>query len=54
LKLESLNQLTSNEYPTVAERPKNSVLDCTKLEETFGLKVEAWSENLFDVMKKSI
>ena len=46
LKLECLNKLTSNEYPTVAERPKNSELDYTKLESYFEFKLESWRKVL--------
>lgn len=34
--------ITSSEYPTVARRPANSRLDCTKLERTFNLSLPDW------------
>ncbi|MCH8338579.1 MAG: dTDP-4-dehydrorhamnose reductase [Chloroflexi bacterium] len=36
----------SEELPTYAERPNYSVLDCTKLEETFGIRLPDWRDDL--------
>ena len=36
----------SEELPAHAERPKYSVLDCTKLEETFGIRLPDWRDDL--------
>ena len=36
----------SEELPTYAERPMYSVLDCTKLEETFGIRLPDWRDDL--------
>ena len=36
----------SEELSTQAERPKYSVLDCTKLEETFGIRLPDWRDDL--------
>lgn len=38
--------IPTNEYPTPAQRPLNSRLDCTKLHETFGLALPHWREGL--------
>jgi len=40
------NPITSAEYPTPARRPANSVLDCSKLQKTFGLTVPNWQDSL--------
>ncbi len=37
--------LTAN-YPTPAERPKYSVLDKSKIIETFGIEIKSWKESL--------
>lgn len=36
----------SNEFPSPVKRPSYSVLDKTKVKETFGLKVPYWTESL--------
>lgn len=33
-------------YPTVARRPKFSVLDTSKIKQTFGIEIRAWQETL--------
>jgi dTDP-4-dehydrorhamnose reductase len=37
-----LEPITTAEYPTAARRPKNSRLDCSKIERAFGLRLPAW------------
>lgn len=36
----------SNEYPSPVKRPSYSVLDKTKIKETFGVKVPYWTDSL--------
>ena len=38
--------LHTSEYPTPASRPHYSVLDKTKIKETFGIEVPYWEESL--------
>lgn len=38
--------ITTEEYPTPATRPKNSVLDCQKFEGTFNVKLPHWQTAL--------
>lgn len=38
--------VTSEVFPTVAKRPKNSVLDCTKIVETFNVSRPLWIDTL--------
>lgn len=38
--------IASNDYPTPAARPKNSVLSSERLERTFGLSAGDWRDNL--------
>ncbi|MGD8957303.1 MAG: sugar nucleotide-binding protein [Chromatiaceae bacterium] len=38
--------MSTSEYPTQAQRPKNSRLDSTKLLKTFGLAIPAWDRDL--------
>lgn len=41
-----VNPITTSEYPTKAARPHYSVLDKTKITETFGLKIPEWEDSL--------
>lgn len=42
----SIHPITTKEYPTRAVRPAYSVLDKTKIKETFGLQIPLWEESL--------
>lgn len=44
--------ITTAEYPTPAKRPAFSVLDCGKLEKTFGIQLPDWEESLRLVLDK--
>jgi dTDP-4-dehydrorhamnose reductase len=44
-KLASVEPISTSEYPTPAKRPMNSLLDCGKLERTFGWRMPEWSES---------
>ena len=41
-----INPIPSEEYPTPARRPKNSVLDTEKIERTLGISMRPWEEEL--------
>lgn len=47
-----IKPVTTEQYPTPAKRPKYSLLDKTKIKETFGLKVPHWRESLKDMLIK--
>lgn len=38
--------ITSADYPTPAPRPRNSVLDCSRLEAQLGVRLPPWRESL--------
>lgn len=38
--------ITTSEYPTAAKRPSNSVLDCTRIRDTFGIRQPSWQDAL--------
>jgi dTDP-4-dehydrorhamnose reductase len=38
--------ITTADYPTPASRPANSVLDCSRLKERFGIEMCPWREGL--------
>ncbi|MDZ7927263.1 MAG: dTDP-4-dehydrorhamnose reductase [Agrobacterium sp.] len=37
-----VNDITTEQYPTPAQRPANSRLDCSKLEEVYGIRLPEW------------
>jgi len=42
----AIRAIPGSEYPTAAERPRNSRLDCTRLERDFGLQMPDWQPYL--------
>lgn len=44
--------LTIESYPTVAKRPKYSVLDCEKFELAFNYKIPNWEEALKEIYER--
>lgn len=48
----SINAIPSSQYPTPAQRPSYSVLDCNKLFETFNIKMPNWQTSLQLCMQK--
>ena len=48
--LATVEPITTSEYPTPAKRPMNSLLDCGKLERTFGWRMPEWSESVRTVV----
>nr|WP_299074118.1 dTDP-4-dehydrorhamnose reductase [uncultured Allomuricauda sp.] len=46
-----LKPILSEAYPTPAERPKFSVLDKTKIKNTFGLQIPHWKDSLAVALK---
>lgn len=46
LKSEKLFAISTEEYPTPAKRPKNSRLDVSKIENSFGLVMPNWQSQL--------
>lgn len=41
-----VNPITTDQYPTKAKRPQYSVLDKTKIKDTFGLTIPQWQDSL--------
>ena len=46
LKCQSVNPITSSQYPLPAPRPHNSRLNCRKVKETFGITMPSWEEGV--------
>jgi dTDP-4-dehydrorhamnose reductase len=44
--------ITTAEYPTAARRPANSVLDCAKIREAFGILPRPWRAALAEVIRE--
>ena len=42
----AVNPITTAQYPTAAKRPAWSVLDTTKIKETFALDIPGWEDSL--------
>lgn len=49
-RIPQLSGIASNEYPTPASRPKNSRLDNTKIQTTFGCYMPEWETALSDCL----
>jgi dTDP-4-dehydrorhamnose reductase len=49
-KCRAVEKITTSEYPTPAKRPAYSVLDCGKLQKTFGLRLPHWETSLRQVL----
>ena len=47
-----LNAIATSDYPTPAQRPQNSVLDCTKIKEILGIEQVSWTDELGLVLDK--
>lgn len=45
-KCSAVQPILSSEYPSATKRPANSVLNCDKLESTFGLRLPDWETGL--------
>ena len=44
--------ITTAEFPTAAARPACSVLDCSRLRDTFGIGLPDWQDGLGDVLDR--
>jgi dTDP-4-dehydrorhamnose reductase len=51
-KCRAVEKITTAEYPTPTRRPAYSVLDCGKLQKTFGLQLPDWEASLRQVLDK--
>lgn len=47
-----ITPITTEQYPTPAKRPKYSLLDKTKIKDTFGVTVPYWKESLSIMLDK--
>lgn len=47
-----INPIGTEQYPTPAKRPKYSLLDKTKIKNTFGVNVPEWKQSLSEMLTK--
>jgi dTDP-4-dehydrorhamnose reductase len=47
-----ITDIPSSAYPTPAQRPLNSRLDCTSLHDAFGIARPDWRQGLTDILKE--
>lgn len=47
-----VNAITTAEFPTLAKRPANSCLDCSKVQQIFSIKMPAWQDSTSKCVKR--
>lgn len=47
-----VHSIVTSSYPTLADRPAYSVLDCTQISNDFGLNTPSWCEGMTQVIAK--
>ena len=52
LRVRQILPIRSEEYPTPARRPLNSILSNQKFEHTFGFRLESWQQGLADIVRE--
>jgi dTDP-4-dehydrorhamnose reductase len=50
LKVKRVEPISTSEYPTPAQRPASSILDCSVLEHTFNIHPQPWAESLAQML----
>ena len=48
----SVNPITTAEYPTLAKRPLYSVMDTSKIRDTFNLAIPFWKDSLVKCLQE--
>ncbi len=51
-KAPAINPITTADYPTPAARPSNSVMNCRKIKNTFGINQPSWKDSLDKVISQ--
>ena len=51
LKVKRVEPISTSEYPTPAQRPTSSILDCSVLENTFNIHPRPWAESLAHMLE---
>ncbi len=50
----TIRSISTSEYPTAAKRPRFSLLDKSKIKETFGVNVPYWRESLINMLSSDL
>lgn len=50
--VKSVDPVPTSAYPTPARRPANSVLDCSRITQAFGIVPRPWEESLADMLQR--
>ena len=50
--VKQVQPISTAEYPTPVRRPANSVLDCSKIEERFGINRQPWRQSLVEMIQQ--
>lgn len=53
LAVQSIEAITTSAYPTPAQRPLNSRLDCSKLRDAFGLYLPGWQSGVMHMLMET-
>lgn len=51
MKIQNVEPISTDAYPTSAKRPVNSVLDCSRIQIEFGVRNRPWKESLWKMLK---
>jgi dTDP-4-dehydrorhamnose reductase len=51
-KMPTVEAITTADYPTIAKRPMNSVLDCDRLRQVYGITLRPWEAALADFARE--
>ena len=51
LKVKRVEPVSTSEYPTPAQRPASSILDCSVLEQIFNIHPQPWAESLAQMLE---
>lgn len=52
LKIETVEPIKTDEYPTPAKRPMYSVLDCSRIEQKLGIHPKPWENSLHETIAR--
>ncbi|MEA3231010.1 MAG: dTDP-4-dehydrorhamnose reductase [Thermodesulfobacteriota bacterium] len=53
LKIQNVEPILTDAYPTPAKRPVNSILDCSRIQKEFDVRNRPWKESLAELLKIS-
>ena len=51
-RVKEVTPIGTSGYPTPAQRPANSILDCSKIEHHFGIRPRPWKESLSEMIDR--